>query len=755
MSIGPILPGRLPASLVASRLALNIDAGSRAMAKLQDQIATGQRFFLPGEDPAAAIRTMVMQKSLEVNESHKSNIATDRSYLGTSEAALAPVSELLSSARSYLQAGIGNSVSPEEKLAMADETASILKEIINLGNTTFRGRFLFGGTESTDTPFEAVGGGRIRYNGNDGRIGSLIDVGLVVDNNVDGITAFGAISEPVGEDIDPALTMDTKISHLLRGRGVELGLIQVTLNDGVNPVQTETIDLSKADNVGDIEILLENAFAGQPVTLDVEIDPTAKSGLRLTPSAGTVEVSDLAGFLVADDLGILGGPAAEIVGNDLDPAFTMSTLLSDLNGGTGIGTTAGNGLVIDTGNGTSVVDISSAATVEDLLNILKSADLDLILGINDDASGLAISSRISGGQFAIGENNGNNAELLGIRTLVESTKLSDLNLGTGVPVKAGVDLEIVRRDLTSAFIDLSTAGTMQDVLDAINSVDTFDGTTLLADLNLGQGVPVGGGDSLEITRRDGSLDVISLAGSLDLQDVVDTINAVDPGNLVAAIDSANNQLTVLDNSGVGPLSIADNTVSAGLGLAGQETTADAAVPFVGDFVGVQLVAQLNTVGNGISIADSTGVGPLSIPKNIISVALGLVGTEDGGVPTAFHTGEDVNKRETEGVLSILSSLEWALRNGDDSELARLAELFDKETGRFNLVRAELGTRLKLLDGVENRILDNDIILQENISNEFDTDFTKAILQFSNTQLAMESTMRVAAQTMRLTLLSYI
>src|SRR5690606_3396576 len=137
------------------------------------------------------------------------------------------------------------------------------------------------------------------------------------------------------------------------------------------------------------------------------------------------------------------------------PALTLQTQLADFNGGAGIGPTAGNGLLITSGKQTVAVDISGAVTVEDLFNMLRAANLDLELGISESGDALSIASRLSGGTFAIGENNGTNAEGLGIRTFGASTPLSQLNFGTGVPVNAGTPLSITRRDGTVVDVDLS------------------------------------------------------------------------------------------------------------------------------------------------------------------------------------------------------------------------------------------------------------------------------------------------------------
>src|SRR5205807_3323470 len=137
-------------------------------------------------------------------------------------------------------------------------------------------------------------------------------------------------------------------------------------------------------------------------------------------------------------------------------------------------------------------------------------DLNLSVGINAAGNGLAISSRLSGVDFSIGENNGLNATNLGIRT--------------------------------------------------------FSGNTLLSSLNYSQGAPVNAGLPLTITRRDGTVASVDLSGAITVQDVINKINAVDPGNLVASLDTVGNGILLLDNSGAGPLSVDGGALGTALGM---------------------------------------------------------------------------------------------------------------------------------------------------------------------------------------------
>ena len=441
MSLGPILSGRIPNGMIGSRINANLQQQTRMLAQLQDQLASGVKFQIASENPAAAVRTITLQKTLELQAQNQTNIQTASSLLSASDASMASVSDALNRAKALIVAGIGDSTSQAEKDAMALEAAALKKQVLNAANSEFRGRFLFGGTETDDTPFVAQDT-FVRYNGDRLSIDSYADKSLLIANNIDGHSAFNALTEPIGSDVNPALTLNTRISDLHGGDGADLGELTITLD---NTPQTVTVDLSSAKTISDVKAILEDAFAGQPTTLTVAINAT-NNGLELTPSAGNIEVTESNGGITAASLGIVSGPAAAITGGDLDPTISLRTNLADLNGGTGIGATVGNGLWISNGFKTEVVDISTAVTVEDLFNALELADLDLEYGINESRNGLAISSRLSGAGFSIGENGGQNAANLGIRTTVATTLLEDFNFGKGVPVDEGVPLEIQRRD---------------------------------------------------------------------------------------------------------------------------------------------------------------------------------------------------------------------------------------------------------------------------------------------------------------------
>ena len=165
----------------------------------------------------------------------------------------------------------------------------------------------------------------------------------------------------------------------------------------------------------------------------------------------------------------------------VDIASTATT-----SGGGGGSLDLASGLKIVNGGSTHTLDFSIASTVQEFLNVFNSAEYGLHAELNADGTGINVRSRLSGGDFQIGENGGQLATQLGIRTFTGATRLDDLNYGVGVPTNfdsylaplipppvSYPDFTIVADNgaggTVDLVIDIHQAATVEDVLDLINN----------------------------------------------------------------------------------------------------------------------------------------------------------------------------------------------------------------------------------------------------------------------------------------------
>ena len=211
----------------------------------------------------------------------------------------------------------------------------------------------------------------MHYAGDARNIETFADFDLLVSSGIDGAEGLRGVTVPITSDLNPAVTLGTRLDELNRGLGVTSGSVEVIAVNGATEIR-KTVDLENAETLTDVKTRIEAAFAAESITVTVDIDPATNFGLRLTPSAGTsVEVRDLEQGRTALDLGIRSGPVAVLNGQDVDPTLSLFTTVASLNDNTGIGATLGTGLRIVNGSRISTVDLDGAATIADVLDRIR------------------------------------------------------------------------------------------------------------------------------------------------------------------------------------------------------------------------------------------------------------------------------------------------------------------------------------------------------------------------------------------------
>jgi flagellin-like hook-associated protein FlgL len=162
------------------------------------------------------------------------------------------------------------------------------------------------------------------------------------------------------------------------------------------------------------------------------------------------------------------------------------TATATTSGGAGDTLDLASGLKVTNGGITQTLDFSAATTVQEFLNVFNARETGLHAELSADGTRINVRSRLSGGDYQIGENGGRLATQLGIRTFTGETRLEDLNHGVGVPTKfdsflaipsppppSYPDFTIVADDGAGGTVDLVVdmhgAATVQDVLDLVNN----------------------------------------------------------------------------------------------------------------------------------------------------------------------------------------------------------------------------------------------------------------------------------------------
>jgi flagellar hook-associated protein 3 FlgL len=481
----------------------------------QNRLASGNRINAPSEDPVLGSKATSITELLERQEQILENARFGDKFLAATDTAINEVSGLLIDMHDVASEMVNSTASQDQRDAMAELVVSTLDQLVNIGNRAYNGMYLFGGHKTTSAPFVQDYGG-VTYTGDRNDI--TTDIGEFEEQaiNLTGDQLFGALRDQVDgwQDLNPAISDNTRISDLkgTTGDGVnKKGMIRVTLD---NPATTFNVDLSKADTIGDVVDMINQAATDAGLTVGAgndfvtQIHAADPTRLEMAVGAGNVTVTDVGASVTARDLGLRGTAAGVLVGDDIDPSLKPMTPLTDLfaGGGAVLGS-----IRIQLGSETIDLDLSGASTVQDVVNLITATSPAVQAEINDAGNGINVLNLQSGTDMSIGElGGGNTAELLGIRTYHSDTLLSDLNDGLGVEFREGLaDLTIFSKDGSSCDVNLDGCESVQDVIDAINAACGGAGVQVTAGLaQTGNGIRLvdtsGGGDQLRVGRANSS-----------------------------------------------------------------------------------------------------------------------------------------------------------------------------------------------------------------------------------------------------------
>jgi flagellar hook-associated protein 3 FlgL len=502
MAVSPVNVSRVSHNLQTSFVLASLQRTQRDLFTEQSRIATGRSFLTPGENPIAAGRALDLSDALAQQAQFVSNVRHGDNFLAAQDVSLTEINELLVQASTIANEMVNSLSTEAEREAEAEIVASIRSQIQALGNRQFGGRYLFAGRRTTTLPFVDAPGG-VAYLGDVGRLFTRVDQNAITPINLPGNEVFGALSRPVDSavDLSPNLTSDLRLDDLsgATGNGVNRGTLVFNESGGAG---TFVVDLSSADTISDVVTLINDSATAAGSGLSASL---GSRGLTVTPGGSPVTITDRSGGAVASSLGILTtAPVSTVIdGGDLGPRITRLTPVAALAGGAGIDLTGG--LIITNGNRTATIDLSTALTVQDIINTINSADVYVLARINDDGTAIDVFNQVSGSALTIAENGGTTATDLGIRTLDSATPLEQVNLGTGVTTVEGLaDMRITTRSGSTVDVNLDGAETIGDVIDLINQAAVAAGVGVQASLT-----PTGNG--IQITDSTGGAGALSVS----------------------------------------------------------------------------------------------------------------------------------------------------------------------------------------------------------------------------------------------------
>jgi flagellar hook-associated protein 3 FlgL len=261
---------RITEGIVSYNYLENVNQAREQIVRLQSQMASGKRVQKPSDDPRSTDSILRLQQALTLNDQYTRNIEDGTSMAAATSSALDAFGQLYEQMKTEL-VKVTNGGNSTSMSTFAQTIDDLLSQAVDVANSKFNGKYLFGGTQTTDPPY------------------TLSADRSTITKNPKGVD--GVISYPISDGLSQQVNISGESAF--QGTGLMDLIIQIRdgLKSGVTPTQAQ----SDAVGAGFEHILLQASKAGSfESSLDTMGANLQEQKTRLQSFLSTEQDADLA-----------------------------------------------------------------------------------------------------------------------------------------------------------------------------------------------------------------------------------------------------------------------------------------------------------------------------------------------------------------------------------------------------------------------------------------------------------------------------
>jgi len=201
---------RITNKMLSNNFLRDMNTNLNKLSTLQTQMATGKQINKASDDPSKASKIMQIYSDMDSNKQYNDNITNTSNWLDMTDTALGQVGDVTTRIQELLVSAGNAGYGADEKGAIKDEINQKVGELSQILNTSFDGKYIFGGTSGTSKPV-----GTVDTNGNT-ELTNNIKSGIVANLTPGIMTAQNSLkadqsSTTLGTD---TLTVDGKLINV-------------------------------------------------------------------------------------------------------------------------------------------------------------------------------------------------------------------------------------------------------------------------------------------------------------------------------------------------------------------------------------------------------------------------------------------------------------------------------------------------------------------------------------------------------------
>lgn len=143
---------RVTNQMMSNSFLKNLNRSKAHMNTINQQLTSGKEISRPSDNPYKVARSMQLSSDIKAATQYNENIKDTSNWLDTTDTALQQVEGSFQRIRELMVSAGSASYGVDEKRAIKDEINEKINEIAQVLNTTFDGKYIFGGTKVNSKP---------------------------------------------------------------------------------------------------------------------------------------------------------------------------------------------------------------------------------------------------------------------------------------------------------------------------------------------------------------------------------------------------------------------------------------------------------------------------------------------------------------------------------------------------------------------------------------------------------------------------
>ncbi len=190
---------RITNSMQVNNLLKYINDNQTRMDKLQNQLATGKKISVPSDDPIVASRALKFRADVSEIDQFLRNNSDALSWVDTTEDALEKMTDIFQRTKELMVQGANEVLTETETKNVASELKQLKSQMIQIGNTSYAGKYIFSGYSTDQKLINDDGKFNVSVDAKDDRITYQVGVGNNIDINVTGGELFDLGGDAVAD----------------------------------------------------------------------------------------------------------------------------------------------------------------------------------------------------------------------------------------------------------------------------------------------------------------------------------------------------------------------------------------------------------------------------------------------------------------------------------------------------------------------------------------------------------------------------